>query len=439
MAVRLEFLTQDPGEIELAKRYWAMDEAGTYMEKVTALVPFRQLTQSSFISSHVRKYCRAYDENQQCRLCGGPILVTKRHEPRKAFRLSGRPCTACVESSKQDELRMKQAEETKLQHMLDKHTHDVACRTISYDSLADDVCVLLMAMNALIGPRFAEGTFKESECDAMAPYDPSFFFERLSEAGIILDAPSAARPGTYLLKNGQLVMRRDWAEFSLVADDRLGRNEEVFIRLAERELNNPEALFALWLDYAVRDVLRYLIDQCQIYNLPIGSDEIKIIQGPIRQALHVYCISQVWFVIWRVVKDAASLASHIYSNRLKATATIPNKLRRLLEKADQEGGITRYWNRPEHHLAGSLGTVFSRLFSLDENTNGQQARKRFAQLVHHSNAEVDEDLESLARSFILQAQDSPGGVQMMCQFADLVRSGLQTKPALEEIIGVVGT
>lgn len=63
MAVRLEFLTQDPDEIELAKRYWAMDEAGTYLEKVTGLVPFRQLTQSSFISSHVRAYSGERDRS----------------------------------------------------------------------------------------------------------------------------------------------------------------------------------------------------------------------------------------------------------------------------------------------------------------------------------------------------------------------------------------
>ncbi|MBA6421813.1 MULTISPECIES: hypothetical protein [Pseudomonas] len=439
MAVRLEFLTQDPDEIELAKRYWAMDEAGTYLEKVTGLVPFRQLTQSSFISSHVRKYCRAYDENQQCSLCNGPVLVTKRHEPRKAFELSIRPCTPCAERIKQDELRIKQAEEAELQRVLQKRSHDMACRTISYDALPDDICVLLLAMDALIGPRLTKGTFRENECAALAPYDGGFFLRRLREVGIILDQPSAARPGTYFLENGQIVMRWAQAEFFLVADDKYGRGEDVIRRIAEREFNNPDALFDLWLDYATSDAARYLLDQCRIYNLAFGSEDVERIKGTIRQALRVYSTSQLWSVIWKVVKDASSLASHMYFNRIKASATIPNKIRKQLERAGQEDGISRYWSRPEHHLAGSLGTVFSRLFGLDENTNGQQAHERFAQLVHHSSTEADEALESLVRSFILQAQDNPGAVQMMCQFADLVRSGLQTKPALEEIIGVVGT
>ena len=74
MAVRLEFFTQDPQEIELAKRYWAMDGEGAYIEKVSDLVPFRKLTQSSFVSSHVRQWCLAYDENQRCCLCNGAVL-----------------------------------------------------------------------------------------------------------------------------------------------------------------------------------------------------------------------------------------------------------------------------------------------------------------------------------------------------------------------------
>ena len=111
-------------------------------------------------------------------------LVTKRHEPRKAFQLSSRPCAACTESIKQDELRMRQAEEAELQCMLEKRSHEMASRTISYESLPDDVCVLLLAIDVLIGSRLANGTFKENECDALAPYGSGCFFRRLREDGL---------------------------------------------------------------------------------------------------------------------------------------------------------------------------------------------------------------------------------------------------------------
>jgi len=33
MTIRLQMLTEDPKEIELIERYWAVDEFGQYLEK----------------------------------------------------------------------------------------------------------------------------------------------------------------------------------------------------------------------------------------------------------------------------------------------------------------------------------------------------------------------------------------------------------------------
>tara|TARA_R110002033_G_scaffold43672_1_gene85658 strand:- start:6 stop:185 length:180 start_codon:yes stop_codon:yes gene_type:complete len=46
MALRLEFLTEDQQAINLANRYWAMDEEGEYLERVADLLPFRDITKS---------------------------------------------------------------------------------------------------------------------------------------------------------------------------------------------------------------------------------------------------------------------------------------------------------------------------------------------------------------------------------------------------------
>lgn len=50
MAVRLEFLTQNPEEMELAIRYWATDKEGAFLERVADLVPFREIIQSGQIA-----------------------------------------------------------------------------------------------------------------------------------------------------------------------------------------------------------------------------------------------------------------------------------------------------------------------------------------------------------------------------------------------------
>jgi len=50
MVVRLEFLTQNPEERELAIRYWATDKEGAFLERVADLVPFREVIQSGQIA-----------------------------------------------------------------------------------------------------------------------------------------------------------------------------------------------------------------------------------------------------------------------------------------------------------------------------------------------------------------------------------------------------
>ncbi|SDT90031.1 hypothetical protein [Halopseudomonas salegens] len=429
MAVRLEFLTQDPEEIELAKRYWAMDGEGAYIEKVSDLVPFRKLTQSSFVSSHVRQWCLAYDENQRCYLCSGAVSVTKRHEPRKAFQLSSRPCAACTESIKQDELRMRQAEEAELQCMLEKRSHEMYSRTISYESLPDDVCVLLVAIDMLLGPRLAKGTFKEAECDALAPYGSSCFFRRLREEHIILDSPRMARPGTYFLEDDELMIRRNQAEYFLVADEKCGRGDKAIRTIAEREFTDAKALFELWLDYAENDVVRYLFDQCDTYRLILEPEDLEKIRGAVRQGLHTYSVSQLWFVVWVVIKGAASYANHRFSNRTKAAATIPRKIRKQLEMAAQENGIGRSWNRPDGHLAGSLGKVFLNTFQIDEKADGRQVFQRFT-LLNPSNMEL-ESLESAAASFMRRALERQNSGTAMVNFAEAIRAGCDAWTALE--------
>ncbi|MCO2031702.1 hypothetical protein FA415_33695 [Pseudomonas aeruginosa] len=56
MAVRLEFETTDSQEIELAKRYWAMDEEGAYLERVADLLPFREITQASMVAMRISEH-----------------------------------------------------------------------------------------------------------------------------------------------------------------------------------------------------------------------------------------------------------------------------------------------------------------------------------------------------------------------------------------------
>lgn len=430
MAVKLKFLTQDPYEHVFATRYWAMDEEGAYLEKVSELVPFRDITQPGLIAKYVRTLCEATDDNQACRKCEGPISVTSRTEAKKRFQLSSKPCADCLEKLQQEELERKRLEEIELHKQLTHRIDYMRSVSISYAELTDDQRFILLAIDALISPRLANGTFTEGDCEALAPWEGKSYLSRLFTVGVICDDPQAAPSGTYYLHGAELRARMNCVQYFLPPDTLLGRGTEALETITDSLFTDGEAISNLWLDYAAGEVIRYLVDRCRIYRLDLDDDDVEKTKAYVRSALHTYSIRELWFVIWKVVKDAASLANHQYYNRYKAAATIPNKVRKQIELADKQGGIDRYWNRPTDHIAGSLGMAFRALFEIDELTPGKQALAAFAQLGAQAN--TDEPHE-IASNFMQGALNKNAPLAAMEQFAELIHAGFDTECALEEL------
>ncbi len=430
MAVLLKFLTEDPDEIVLATRYWAMDDEGAYLEKVSELVPFRDITHAGLIAKFVRTLCEATDENQLCRRCDGPIRVAGRAEPKKYFQRSAGPCVQCSDELRKEELERRRLADIQLQTQLDARIDYIRTLTITYADLTDDQRFILLAIEGLIAPRLAQGTFPASSCETLAPWQGSSYLMRLFEAGVLWDSPQAAQRGTYYLLDGNLQAYPHSIQFFLPPDTVLGRGAEPLESILAREFTDTQAMTNLWLDYAVGEVIRYLMDQCRVYSHDLDDEDIDKIKATVRSALHRYSVAQLWFVMWKVVKDAASLANREFYNRYKAAATIPNKIVRQIERADKQDGIERFWDRPEHHIVGALGMAFLAVFEIDELTEGKRALAKFAQLGAQPSVK---DAQDIASNFMQDALNNNASLRAMEQFAELIREGFDAQGALAKL------
>lgn len=438
MAVRLEFLTQDSEEVALATRYWSMDDEGTYLERVADMVPFRDIQQSGQIAKRVREFCIAFDENQRCCLCGNPLAVNGRAEVKKFYQISSSPCENCAYDQRQKLAEQQAREQDQVSKMLADLAKRSASITLNYAELPDDVVLVLLAINALVAPRLAEGTFGIGDCEDLAPQNGDELVIKLVSKRYLVQDYSAAKPGTYYLKEGDLWHKTYQLELFLPPDVIHGRGLGALNFLQERVFSDTEALTNLWLDYAVGDVLHYLFDQCSTYNHDLDQEAVDKVKRTVRHALHTYSVSQLWSLMWRVVRDAASLANREYYNRPKATATIPNKIRKLLEAADQQGGVIKSWDRPQSHIAGSLGMVFSNLFGIDEHSQGADVIASFSRLGSSSGTGSSDELRSLADGFMRRALDGPDPWVALEHFANNIRAGLTTEEAILEVVSQHG-
>lgn len=433
MAVRLEFLTQDLQEIELAKRYWAMDDEGVYLERVSDLLPFREVTQPGALAKYVRHLCRAYDENQVCHVCNGEMRINGRSEAKKFPQRSSRPCEDCQKLQREEEETRAAASRAALEERLAPIIARARSTVISYADLADDSVLILQAIEALIGPKLLQGVFSLRDCDELTPMGGADFIRRLYRLGVLLDDPAVAEADAYFLKDGEVWHKSALVRYFLPPDTLMGRGEEAFSLLRHRELTDAEALTNLWLDYSVADVMRYLHYQCSLHGQDLGSEALEKVEGAVRHGLRRYSVAQMWFIMWKVSKDAAALASRSYYSRERAAATIPTKIRKQLEIADQGSALRNEWTRPEPHIAGSLGMVFNDLFGLDEYSKGADVLELFASLSSQGRDDGVE-LSELATTFMNATLDGGKSLPALEAFADLVRAGLSTEDALWETI-----
>lgn len=434
MAIKLQMLTEDPKEIELIERYWAIDESGQYLEKVSALGGVIEMAPGVTLASFIRQRCNAFDENQVCPKCAELIEIRNRSEANKVPQWRTKLCTRCQEDQDAMVLKAEKAKAAELERRLADYARQQSTRTVDYSEIPDNQALLLLALDRAITPRLTNGGFTVGDCRGLAPRYVGDFVQQLREAGLILEDPAKARPGTYYWEGDEIWMLREQVAYRLAPDAASRSADEIIRSLSDRVYTDAEGLFNLWLDYSVADVMRYLDTQCELYHHDLSGQELEEIKSTMRSALETYSVSQLWSVAWKVVRDAASLANREYYNRPKAAATIPGKIRRNLEKVQRESIELKAWSRPEQHPAGTLGMVLGEILGVDENTSGARVSSLVGWLTGQAcSASVEAELHEPVRELMTIALAHDVGSSVMLRFAELIRAGHDVGFAIEEI------
>ncbi len=373
MMIELQFLSTDPDEIELAKRYWSISEDGKFAHNVSKLLPFRSLKTTSQLTSLLRSVVVAKDLNQRCSQCEQPGVLTSRSQLQTRGGTTRHPCSTCKAAAELAKRAAIEEAARALTHQLDALTQRKLSSRFDFDSLPDHAALLLLAVDKAISPRLAEGTFTEKDCRFVAPCDVGSFIAKLIEHEALIVRPDLSPSGTYMSDNGQLSYYPSKAVYQMTAASSNVSRATALATIRQRDFGASVGLAELWLDLATAECMRYLHDQSEMHNLPIDWELRLQLSSVIRVAAESYSVAELWNVIWKVVRDAATLSRRDYYNPTKAAATLPGKIRRHLEK-EKKGEVTlKPWDRPDHQPSGTLGELFAEIFDIDEQTTGLMA------------------------------------------------------------------
>lgn len=433
MAIKLEILATDLETITLVQRYWAMNEAGEFLERVNGLLPFRDVKNSAGMVSFIKTQCRVFDEYQTCSICGCALPISSRSDVKKYPQHPVKPCPSC----KEDLEKKRQIAEAEAQAELERRVANrisiVDALTIRYDEVPDDVALILLALDRSVAPRLVGGSFTYRECHALAPIWVEDFVDRLWEAKVLSDAPRATGAAAYSLKDEGLSYYSNRIKFSLVPDETLGASREAFQELIIRPYTDKKRLLALWYDYAVVDCMAYLYDQCEEHRLQVPPTKLNEIKSTVYTALKFFSVAEVWCMMWRIVQNTASLSSRKYYTRDKAAATMAGKLLQQFEAARKGNTELTKYQRLKSLPSGMLGQVFNEFYGLDENTDSVVVITLFSEELQDRN-EIEAKIDIKVQALMVAALENKMCAAVMFDFSELIRNGAGISDAIEHLV-----
>lgn len=416
-------------------RYWQIDEeAGVFKESVSDLLPFVYqdggevvIADSKALRKFVNLYGQAYDQNMTCPECGAAMPVSYRREVKFKPQKSDCLCGDCQKKTSKY-----------LQDRLQEYEKQCQAARVDYHGVPGDIALILIALDRAIKPRLLHGSFKLSDCAMLAPLNPGAYVIRAYKKGALKDIPSLGVKEAYFLRDDVIWHYDAKVAYVLCPDANLGKNEDAFAIFEQSPMEDSHAVRHLWLDYAMDDCLAYLHTQREMHGLGIANQCLEEIKSVLLVALETYSVAELWSVIWRVIRDASSLSTREYYNKEKAAATIPGKIKRLLEKvATGNAAPLTAFSRPHDQPAGTLGDVFYEYFGINEDTHGSTVKSIFAknwkvaglEAKLESNPAIEDQACEMVRKAMMFNLEAPA----LLHFAARIREGESDLEAMESV------
>lgn len=368
--IYLCYTTDDPHGIELLNAYWERQPNGKMAYTLKDLCTATGTRNASALADWLAEYGYAVDLDAICPHCTGPHVQRQRGVPV----LDGTPCPCCMAA--------KQAvHDRERERRLVRIRNNAAVATCAYGQISDRAAVWLMALNRLLADEGFAARFTGRSLAPLAPGQVLRYtaLRDLLAASVIVERFEGEAKEYALSGEHGLSYSMDTMRFAIAPDRQAGEAFPLAAWLRDRPFRDRDALYELWREGATQDVMAYLLQQMDLHQVALSADEWTECEGIVFAALDSFSVAELWFMVWKVPRDAAALASRPYYNREKASATIPGKLRRAIAAANDGSAQRREWTRHQDLPACVLAEVFLDRFGIADTTRGPQAYDRLCE------------------------------------------------------------
>jgi len=368
MGVVVEFFTNDPTIVDLCARYWALDEDGRFLYRVSDL-PLPLGIAGGRVAAFVGEHCHAYDPEVMCQSCGRPyIFFASRSEYQQRSRSSWQfrqPCTDCRRAQmEREQAARRAAEEGRRSQIRDLYGVGVRERVIACDELSFREAVALLALLRFAASEGLGAISPVEEAGGLFAPTTDLAVDLLVllwSNGCIWVHPESAMSAFADDLSRVYPLRATW--LPPVAEDGrpggvLDDLESIFRQEAWPEEWFPQSL-AFWHEVALHECLQYL-KVCMEehgFELKLGDKTRQVIDG----VLENYSPAQAYNLIWRAAKDAAAYLMRSNVSRQQAANSAIGSIQRMAERALAEGWEVKPYRRDRRAPESMVSHVLYRV------------------------------------------------------------------------------
>lgn len=346
--IELEFLTSAPDDVELCRRYWQLAADGTFKESKEELLPLLGFRASiGDLDRAILASVIARDTRRRCPTCGMPQEVSRECVLAPVTRMT--PCKDCRN--------LKQVLACDFWPIPKKQSDDGdpgSCSDLPVASMA-----ILDALSQIVVADELRDGFSASAIVRFAPAHLNRFLGKLCATHVIEKVrfpayvQNAAATTTYRLTN-----------FAAYGKDR-SKFREVLVNDNSYDYN---ALWELWLDYAVAECVAFICKQTTLLGLPFDPENPDLCTV-LREAVGTYSIGEVWSLSRLAVHEAVGLVED-GCTALDAAETISRNIAWRCRVVSEQHPIPAPITRSIHEPLSALGAWFFRWYGVYLHTRG---------------------------------------------------------------------
>jgi hypothetical protein len=362
--IALQLTAGDDRAREIARHYWAQDEEGEFIYRVSEIAEQMGISGRE-VRELVNQIAVAESATQSCQKCNQPRRYSSRTEAGGSFSYNWRRLGICADCLHQLERQEQEAERARAQaarKIVDDSYRVPTEPLVDTEALQLDEAVALLALKRLVGNEKLEGF--EPLGERLGELGPTEEYgldllRRLSHRVLWVDPASSLdafvwegdQPNRFYLDRVAWQMAGPASDFQRVF-------AEIEQRFGQRDW--PESwetqMPTVQVEVAAAELQAYLVEQLERHHIIFSPGE-KTHEVTRAMSEHM-SIGQGYNLIWRSVQSAAAFLVRERTDKRRAAGYAVGSLRRTAEKAIAQAWdvrpFKRSWELPEPEVTHVL-------------------------------------------------------------------------------------